>query len=286
MSEAYQAYEPFWLGPTDADTACLLIHGFSGNPAEMRTLGDYLAQQGIQVYAMLVSGHSGNPDELLRTGHRQWLASAEDALAKLTHYRHIFVIGLSMGGVLALRLGIHHPRQITGIVALSTPTRFRGSWQVRLVPLARYFVDWFYPLTKLDFNNPKVQAEVLKQARQRDPTISIDFNDPQTVAHLKQMVRIPVPAIAELFALTNQTRHMLHRLHKPLLIIHSKLDQTVDPSCASELARLAIHASPRTLHWLEHSGHVITTDIEHELVYQWIKDFIATMINASGPAQS
>jgi len=74
-----------------------------------------------------------------------------------------------MGGVLALRLGIHHPRQITGVVALSTPTRFRGGWQVRLVPLARYFVDWFYPLTKLDFNNPKVQAEVLKQARQRDP---------------------------------------------------------------------------------------------------------------------
>jgi carboxylesterase len=286
VSETYQAYEPFWLGPTDADTACLLIHGFSGNPAEMRTLGDYLAQQGMRVYAMLVTGHSGNPDELLRAGRRQWLASAEDALAKLTHYRHIFVIGLSMGGVLALRLGIQHPQQITGVVALSTPTRFRGSWQVRLVPLARYFVGWFYPLAKLDFNNSKVQAEVLKQARQRDPTISIDFNDPQTVAHLKQMVRIPVPAIAELFALTNQTRRLLPQLYKPLLIIHSKHDQTVDPSCASELARLAIHASPRTLHWLEHSGHVITTDIEHELVYQWIKDFIATTINASGPAQS
>lgn len=32
----------FLIGPEDADTACLLIHGFSGSPSEMRGLGDVL----------------------------------------------------------------------------------------------------------------------------------------------------------------------------------------------------------------------------------------------------
>ena len=285
MAQSQQVNEPFWLGPEESNIACLLIHGFTGNPVEMRGLGDYLAEQGMRVYGMLVAGHSGNPDDLVHSGRKQWLASAEDALAKLTHYRHIVVIGLSMGGVLALRLAIQHPKQISGVVALSTPTRFRG-WQVRVVPVARYFVDWFYPLEKLDFSNPKVQAEVLKQALAHNPDVVIDFNDPQAVAYIKHMVRMPIPAIAELLAVTNQTRRMLRQLHKPLLIIHSKRDQTVQPSCAIELERLAVNAAPRTLHWLKQSDHSITTDVEHDTVYQLTRDFICATVDAATSAQS
>lgn len=286
MAQTQQVNEPFWLGPEESDTACLLIHGFTGNPVEMRGLGNYLAEQGMRVYGMLVAGHNGNPDDLVHSGRKQWLASAEDALAKLTRYRHVFVVGLSMGGVLALRLAIQHPRQIVGVVALSTPTRLSSGWQARVVPLARYFVDWFYPLAKLDFNNPKVQAEVLKQARQHDPDVVIDFNDPQAVAYIKRMVRIPVPAIAELIAMTNQTRRMVRQLRKPLLIIQSERDQTVQPSCAVELERLAVHATPRTLHWLEQSGHVITTDVEHDTVYQLTGNFISATVDSVTSAQS
>jgi carboxylesterase len=264
----------FLLGPEDAERACLLIHGFSGSPAEMRPLGEALAAHGLRVYGVAITGHTGSPEELLRSTHRQWLASAEAGLAELAHYPTVFVVGLSMGGVLALSLTINHPERIQAVIALSTPTRFNDGWQTRLVPLARYFVKWFYPLRYLNFKNPKVQAMVLKEARARDPNVAIDFSDIEVVNTIKQTVRLPIPAIAELFTLTNTCRRKLHLLHRPLLIIQSRRDQTVNPACATELYTLARAASPRRLCWLEKSDHVITTGPEKEVVIRRVLAFI------------
>jgi len=274
---AQQLNVPFVIGPTDAETACLLIHGFSGTPTEMRGLGDALAAQGIRVYGVLVAGHNGDPEELILSGRKTWLTSVEDGLAQLAHYKMVFVAGLSMGGVLALNLAIRHPEHLAGIIAMSTPTRLDSNIQTRLVPLARYFIKWFYPLKALNFNNPKVQAEILKQAQLRDATVtSIDFNDSQVVNHIKTLVRIPIPAIAELIALINQTRRNLSKLRIPLLIIQSKRDQTVEPKCAEELYQLTTSVPSKSLHWLAESDHVITTGIEREEVYQLVISFIKT----------
>ena len=268
----------FLLGPEDAECACLLIHGFSGSPTEMRPLGEALAAHGLRVYGVAIAGHSGPPDDLLHSTQRQWQASAEAGLAELTRYPIVYVIGLSMGGVLALLLAINHPKRVQAVVALSTPTRFSDGWQTRLVPFARYFVKWFYPLRYLNFKNAKVQAMVLKEARARDPNVTIDFSDAQTVAMIKQMVRLPIPAIAELFALTNSCRHKLHLLRRPLLIIQSRSDRTVNPACANELYTLAQAASPKQLHWLERSDHVITTGSEKDEVFRTVLAFIDSVV--------
>ena len=274
---AQQRNVPFMIGPEDAEIACLLIHGFSGTPTEMRGLGDALAEQGMRVHGILLAGHSGEPEELILSGRKEWLASVEEGLTQLSHYKTVFVAGLSMGGVLALNLAMRHPERLTGIIAMSTPTRLDSNIQVKLVPLARYFIKWFYPLKALNFNNPKVQAEVLKQAQLRDATVtSIDFTDPQVVNHIKTLVRIPVPAIAELIALTNQTRRKLSKVRIPLLIIQSRRDQTVEPKCAEELYRLTTSTTSKSLHWLEESGHVITTGVDREEVYQLALTFIKT----------
>ena len=288
MTQHPSPYDSFFLGPEDAQTACLLIHGFSGTPSEMRGLGDALAAQGIRIYGTTITGHTDNPEELVRSGHKQWIASVEDGLEKLSRYPNVFVAGLSMGGVLALILGMRHPARIKGIIAMSTPTRFENSIQARLVPVARYFVRWFYPLAWLNFNDPKIQAEVLKQAQQRDPSITtIDFTNQEIVAMIKKQVRIPVPAIAELFAMTNYERRHLNQVHSPLCIIQSKRDQTVAPVCAEEIYRLATASPSKSLHWLEQSDHVITTGVEREEVYRLASEFITTTVsNAAKTDQS
>ncbi len=276
-----QSNVPFMIGPEDAEQACLLIHGFSGTPTEMRGLGDALVAQGMRVYAMLIAGHNGDPEELIRSGRKAWLASVEEGLAQLAHYKSVFIAGLSMGGVLALTLAIRHPERIAGVIALSTPTRLENTIQARFVPLARYFVKWFYPLKLLNFNNPKVQAEILKQAQLRDTSVTkIDFADSQVVNHIKTLVRIPVPAIAELIALVNQNRRKLGQLRTPLLIIQSKYDQTVEPRCAEELYRRATSTPTKSLHWLKMSDHVITTGPEREEVFRLISSFIAETTGA------
>ena len=278
--QRYQQYQnsPFFIGPKDTDKACLLIHGFVGTPAELRGLGEALAEQGIRAHGIVLPGHEGNPEGLVNISWKQWLAFAEQGLAELATYPHVFLAGLSMGGVLSLLLASCHPDRIAGTIVMSTPTRISGGWPLKLLPVARHFVKWYYPLSKIDFSDPEMQAEALKQAQLRDPEITIDFADTEVITYMKRMIRIPVSAIDELVRLTDITRQRLGLVRSPLLIIQSKRDQTVNPACAEELFRLATAAEPKSLHWLERSDHVITTGPEKEEVFRLALSFIEATV--------
>ena len=52
-----QGAEPFFL-PGSGKSGVLLIHGFTGTPAEMVLLGEYLQQQGYSVLAVRLCGHA------------------------------------------------------------------------------------------------------------------------------------------------------------------------------------------------------------------------------------
>ncbi|HYP19346.1 MAG TPA: carboxylesterase, partial [Chloroflexia bacterium] len=70
--------EPFALGPQDSPIGCLLVHGFSGSPPEMRGLGTFLAEQGARVEGVRLAGHGTEPEELKGLTWGDWLSSAED----------------------------------------------------------------------------------------------------------------------------------------------------------------------------------------------------------------
>ncbi|MDQ6694243.1 MAG: alpha/beta fold hydrolase, partial [Chloroflexota bacterium] len=96
---------PFSLGPLDAPLACLLIHGFSGSPAEMRWLGTYLAAQGVRVEGVRLAGHGTQPEDLSYLTWHDWVHSAVEGLDRLSQPgRKVVVVGFSMGGLIALQL--------------------------------------------------------------------------------------------------------------------------------------------------------------------------------------
>jgi len=268
----------FFTGPEELDTACLLLHGFNSTPLEMRGLGEALAGAGIRVYAVAVAGHTGNPEDLLYTDHQEWIASAEAGLAQLAPYPFVFVAGSSMGGALAILLASRHPDRISGVVIMSAFTRVSPpGWQRHLLPLlpmARHFVKWIYPLTSYNFHDPAAQEEILDHAHLQDSQITINFSDPKTLATIRSTMRLPVHAIGELVYLTRQERKQLSAVRSPLLIIHSKRDQMAPPALADELYCLTPAASPKSLHWLERSHHVITIGPEREEVYRLVISFI------------
>src|SRR5436190_24109848 len=89
--------EPFRFdgGPVGA----LLLHGFSGSPASMRPLGEFLAAHGIAVSGPRLPGHGTSVDDLASTTWEQWLAEAETALGELeSRSSAVVCVGLSMGG--------------------------------------------------------------------------------------------------------------------------------------------------------------------------------------------
>ena len=100
MDEAQTA--PFALG--EGTEACLLLHGFTGSPWEMRPLGEALAARGYHVRCPLLPGHGGTPEALVHVGERDWQEAVEaEATRALAGHRRLYVAGLSVGALLGVR---------------------------------------------------------------------------------------------------------------------------------------------------------------------------------------
>ena len=124
--------EPFYYpgGPT----GCLLVHGFTGAPAEMRLLGEYLNKQGHSVLGVRLAGHGTDVKDMIRTQYKDWLASVEDGWNLLQgHTERVFVIGLSLGGVLSLTFSARFP--VAGVVAMSAPYEMPNKLAKTLGPM-------------------------------------------------------------------------------------------------------------------------------------------------------
>jgi carboxylesterase len=114
----------------------LLIHGLTGTPMEMRLLGKGLNNAGYTVHGMQLAGHCGNVEDLLATGWRDWYASVERAAHELAgKVDHLFVGGLSMGALLALKLAADHPKMVAGVGVYGATFRYDGwniPWKAKL----------------------------------------------------------------------------------------------------------------------------------------------------------
>src|SRR5690242_2683976 len=142
-AEARQPHRPGcpMIQPTDFmlegdRRGVLLIHGLTGTPMEMRLLGKGLNSAGFTVHGMQLAGHCGDTDDLLATGWRDWYASVERAADALrAKVDHLFVGGLSMGALLALKLAAERPQQVAGVGVYGATFRYDGwsiPWSARL----------------------------------------------------------------------------------------------------------------------------------------------------------
>src|SRR5258707_12553453 len=72
---------PFSLG--EGDDACLLLHGLTGSPAEVRPVGEALAAAGFRAVGPLLPGHGTPPEDLATTTRSELVHAAESALLSL-----------------------------------------------------------------------------------------------------------------------------------------------------------------------------------------------------------
>src|SRR5438128_7295883 len=93
---------PFALG--DGPDACLLLHGLTGAPSEVRPVGEALARAGFRAIGPLLPGHGTSPHDLEAVTRADLLDAATDALRSLRGARRVFLCGLSLGALLCVRL--------------------------------------------------------------------------------------------------------------------------------------------------------------------------------------
>src|SRR5688500_2485300 len=134
MSQIIPTAEPFFLLGDSSKPACLLVHGFTGTPKEMRGMGEYLHRQGYTCLGIRLAGHATHPEDMIRSRWTDWIASVEDGynlLCGLTD--DIFLIGLSMGGILSLLMSTR--LSVKGVIAMSTPARMPSDYPIWFMKL-------------------------------------------------------------------------------------------------------------------------------------------------------
>ena len=84
-----------------------LIHGFSSTTYELKQLAKQLADQEYHVVLNNLHGHGTTLEDCNKTKYQNWLDYSKIEFAKLCSTSDkVFVVGCSMGGVIALYLSL------------------------------------------------------------------------------------------------------------------------------------------------------------------------------------
>jgi carboxylesterase len=111
----------------------LVMHGFTGSPRSLQELAERLVAAGYTVALPLLAGHGLTPEAMEKVRWTDWTADAERAYAWLKERTDkIFVIGLSMGGTLALWMAEHHA-ELSGVITVNALLRHPQEGLMRIV---------------------------------------------------------------------------------------------------------------------------------------------------------
>ena len=261
-------------------TGVLLVHGITGSPAEMRPLVRKLAAQGFSVSCPQLAGHCSNLADLKRTRWTDWYESLERAMESLTRQCDtIFVSGLSMGALLALKLAADHPDRVQAVATLSA-TFFYDGWNVPylrqrfLLPLAiysplRYF--WSY-------HEPPPYG--IKDDRIRNMIAAVYQNSNLSLPEKYGYSEFPGVTIRETFRLIKAVKRELAGIVAPLLIVHSTEDDMASLKNASFLASQVSSADVDTF-YVDDTYHVLTLDKRKDDVAARVAEFFLRIRAAS-----
>ena len=224
----------------------LLIHGYTGTPAEMRLLGDHLHREGYTVLGVRLPGHGTSPEELNETRWPQWYAAAQQACQRLLDQcDQVMVAGLSMGGLITMKLAAEMP--ISKAVIMAAPI-FVVDRRSKFVPILKHFIK-----------------SVPKGRR------AYDVEDKYKITYS----RMPLKALASMFELLRLCKQtILPQIKIPCLVIQSTAEHTVQPRSAQYIYD-HLGSKQKKLVWYKHSGHILTLDCEREAIFRQISKFFA-----------
>ncbi len=236
--------DPFYLEGSRR-IGILLVHGFTGSPSEMRLLGEYLNQKQYTVYAPLLKGHGVSPEEMARTNKEDWWQSVLDAYRWLREekgYKEIVAIGLSMGGILVLKLAAE--KELAAVIPLAAPVYVKDR-RIALARWAKYFVA--YQIKK-----------------DKDESIE-EF--------LASYDRTPIVCVDSLYRLMKEVRQLFTKITIPALVMQGSRDETVLPKSAQYIYD-HLSSYEKSILWYEKTKHIMTVDQEKDRIFEDIFAFL------------
>ena len=244
---------------------CLLIHGFTATPYDMRFLAEELSRDGVTTHAPCLPGHATTPEEMATTGWNDWYEAVVKELHELrAQTEKVMVVGQSMGALLALKLAVDEKESVDALGLLATALILSQPWLQKIAPVI-----------------PGMLRVLPKRAHFTDKGDS-DIADEEERAKTPTYRKVPLRAVSEFVNLQKLVRPIIPRVHQPTLIIHSKQDHTCPIENVVLLEKELAGISRTVL--LEESYHVLSIDVERRRIAEELRAFVAEHLTGSSAA--
>jgi carboxylesterase len=232
-------------------TGILLVHGFRGSPVSLRPLAELLAARGFAIELPRLPGHGTTWRDMLPTRYEDWRAHVEArARAFAERVSRVVLVGLSMGGTLALDVASGSCASVAGVVSINAQILDRTGLVVKLGP----YLEKILPVV------PAAMAGLTAN----------DIAKPDVGEHAYGWV--PSAAGNSLLRALPRVRAQLAHMPCPVVVMYSRKDHSVSPENSKALLRLIQGAELSEL-VLERSYHVATLDYDLPLIEERVAAF-------------
>ena len=233
----------------------LLCHGFTGSPASMRPWAEQLASAGLTVRLPLLPGHGTEWQQMQVTRWTDWYGRLERELLALAQAcERVFVMGLSAGGTLALRLAMERSDLVDGVVVVNASVHSRNR-ALQALPVLRHVLPTV----------PGICNDI-KKSGQDELAYS----------------RVPLQALHSLTQLWDEVTPRLGDISCPLLAFGSDEDHVVEPSNSVEIVQ-SVSSRDLTFIPLHDSYHVATLDNDAPLIVEQSLAFVERVTSHTDP---
>lgn len=226
--------------------AILMIHGFVGGNYDFGNFHNELQlYKKFDVFTFTLPGHEKFIVKDVK--YKEWLNESKKQIEILINhgYKEIYLIGHSMGGVIAAYLASNYP-------------------QVKKIVLAAPAFRYFY------FKDGKVDIKSLNETVKNIPEIFKITNSEEAIS---KIIKTPIATMIEFTKLINHCQQCVNNIECPTLTIHG-LDDLVVPAESTEYVYNSIKSNVNILVNIKKLNHACFTSNKSKEVKSIVKDFL------------
>lgn len=222
---------------------CVLIHGFTGNPAEVLPLAEALEKREYDVKVPLLPGHNHTKDRMRKVTASEWIDAVAGVIEESHSSQRLHLVGFSMGAMIAVLMTM----------------RYNVSTLVLLSPAV-------YTIT------PNVIATRTRK------TIQLIQQNPELLKrrfhnNMTSIWATPLYNVFQFQKIVREARKVVCQLDLPICIIHGLEDEIVDPASARWIYETVL-STQKEIHLLTSSGHLVCHDGQADVLIQTVTQFL------------
>ncbi len=267
MRDGKQQFTQAWL-PTEPSRATILLqHGVHEHGGRYDHVGRFFAERGYAVHAMDARGHGRSAGDAM--GYFERMNTLVEDLHQyslsLTTDKRLFLVGHSMGGLIALLFAIRYGGELRALVVSGAALDAGDS-----VPAPAIMIARLLGRVAPHMGIMPIDATTLS----KDPAVIQAYDTDPLNKHGRMTARVGV----ELLNSGLDAKANLEKIILPILIMHGGSDRLVNPN-SSRYAFAHVGSADKTLKIYEGLNHEIFNEPERLMVLGEVADWLARFEN-------